>query len=435
MIFKTSKKWLSLLRCIAIGFMSVHLTLISACGSSSANKSNFSIVRVDTDSSFISGGKRSGWHLAPTAAVDKEGIVYIAWTASFEDKTDVLLARSEDGGRSFSHAKVVNDVPGVVAGGNSQVRPVVATGPKREIAVVWADSRSNPRQLEGLDIYCAISKDGGQIFSPSVRVNDDQGMIPQSFSDVALDSNGHIYVVWLDSRTQSDSDQRQRDVHFAKSIDGGKTFRNNANVTATQKHGVCVCCRPDIWVSESGRIFVAFRNAKENIRDIYLSKSEDGGNTFLPPMRVGYNNWELWGCPSDGPAITGFDNQLLVAWMDAQSGAGKIYFTRSKREDKTFEKEAELLPADKDTHRSHPVFAQDSRGDLYLAWEESVNGRMDIALAKSSDGGKTFQPMERHLASEGIRRGSPWLVSGSKSIYLVWSEEKEGGRHIYLARM
>ena len=58
MIFKASEKWRSLLRCTAIGFMSVHLVLMSACRSSGAMESD--IVFLDNYSEAIAQAKTTG---------------------------------------------------------------------------------------------------------------------------------------------------------------------------------------------------------------------------------------------------------------------------------------------------------------------------------------------------------------------------------------
>ena len=424
-----------------LGFLAATLLAGVACNTGSGVRVESVIVRVDTESSFLSSGERSGWHLAPTAATGKDGTLYVVWTGSVEDRTDVLLAHSEDSGRSFTDARVVNDVAGVAATGSSQVRPIVATGPQGEVIVVWADKRRKLGMRGGVDIYSAISTDDGMTFGPSVRVDGGTGMASQPFLDAEVDQNGVIYVVWLGSQRTSDSDRWHLDVYFAKSTDGGKTFQANVNITAAQGHGVCECCRPDIWVGEGGEIYISYRNSKENIRDIYLSRSDDGGQSFLPPERVGYNNWELRGCPSDGPTIVGTKGGPLVVWMDGKSGTGKIYRSRWNAERRSFDKEAELFPSGDGTNRRHPTLVQSAGAedsterDLYLAWEESLDGNKDIALAQSSDGGRTFQPVEWHSEIESGSGRSPWLVSGPRDTYLVWTEEADRNRHIYIVRL
>ncbi len=58
MIFKTSQKWCSFLCCTAIGFMSVHLFLMSACRSDAAMKSD--IVWIDNYSEAIAQALTTG---------------------------------------------------------------------------------------------------------------------------------------------------------------------------------------------------------------------------------------------------------------------------------------------------------------------------------------------------------------------------------------
>jgi hypothetical protein len=39
------------------------------------------------------------------------------------------------------------------------------------------------------------------------------------------------------------------------------------------------------------------------MRDIAFAKSSDGGRRFGPLVKVSEDNWELNGCPEDGPAM------------------------------------------------------------------------------------------------------------------------------------
>jgi hypothetical protein len=46
-----------------------------------------------------------------------------------------------------------------------------------------------------------------------------------------------------------------------------------------------------------------FRNALEGSRDLYLTRSSDGGRTFEAAGKVGTGTWRLEGCPMDGGGL------------------------------------------------------------------------------------------------------------------------------------
>ena len=68
-----------------------------------------------------------------------------------------------------------------------------------------------------------------------------------------------------------------------------------------------------------GDVFVAYRNNRHHVRDIYLSASHDDGQTWSDPVRAGFGRWKVFSCPADAPAIvTDEDGRVHLAWMDAR---------------------------------------------------------------------------------------------------------------------
>lgn len=51
--------------------------------------------------------------------------------------------------------------------------------------------------------------------------------------------------------------------------------------------------------SPEGEIAVMFRNAIEGARDLYLTRSHDGGRMFEPAARLGSGTRKLEACPMD----------------------------------------------------------------------------------------------------------------------------------------
>jgi hypothetical protein len=47
-----------------------------------------------------------------------------------------------------------------------------------------------------------------------------------------------------------------------------------------------------------------FRNWIDGSRDMYVTTSNDGGNTFQPAEKMGLGTWKLKACPMDGGGIS-----------------------------------------------------------------------------------------------------------------------------------
>lgn len=95
--------------------------------------------------------------------------VYVAYAASGGgmDEADIFFIRSTDGGTSWSAPLLVND-DGTQT---DQFHPVMAVKPDGTIDLAWYDKRSRNAD-DRWDVYLATSRDGGRSFSPNVRISD-----------------------------------------------------------------------------------------------------------------------------------------------------------------------------------------------------------------------------------------------------------------------
>jgi hypothetical protein len=89
---------------------------------------------------------------------------------------DAMVSRSADGGASWDAPVKVND--NVEAGlGTDQYQPGVAVDVAGRVASCFYDRRRDPANFQ-IDRFCAVSKDGGQTWSPNTR------QTPRSFAPI-----------------------------------------------------------------------------------------------------------------------------------------------------------------------------------------------------------------------------------------------------------
>src|SRR5690606_9850951 len=201
----------------------------------------------------------------PTVAVDpRTGTAYVAWVGVQSGNADVYLARIE---RGEAGAPVrVNDIPGDAAP-HEQAPAQVAVAPNGDVLVLWQNNTPvEGRRFPASDLRLARSTDGGRTFEPAVTVNDDAGGLPSShtFHDIAVAPDGTVYVSWIDSRERDraraalgivedatmghggnggaaaaagEADLPSSDVRVARPTDGGRTFEPGGGVAAGLRRG------------------------------------------------------------------------------------------------------------------------------------------------------------------------------------------------------
>jgi hypothetical protein len=161
-------------------------------------------------------------------AVGPNGEIYVAWAMG----ETVIFDRSLDSGETWlDHDILVSDMPGgwdIDIPGISRCNGMPVTvcdlseGPYRgTVYINWADIRNG---AEDTDIWLAKSTDGGSTWSAPQRINDDPPGKQQFFTWMTIDqTNGYLYFVFYDRRNYNDN---LTDVYMAVSRDGGETFIN-----------------------------------------------------------------------------------------------------------------------------------------------------------------------------------------------------------------
>jgi hypothetical protein len=132
------------------------------------------------------------------------------WELARTGNSDIYYARSGDGGLTFSPSRRINDD----AGEATQAFPSLTANADGQVALAWEDFRDGESQ-----VYMVKSTDGGQNFTPNVRVNDDGENDAGHFHpSVAVDAHGRAYVIWTDERNNrfAAHGEEGNDVYFAR---------------------------------------------------------------------------------------------------------------------------------------------------------------------------------------------------------------------------
>lgn len=158
--------------------------------------------------------------------VGPAGEVYIAWGGP----KGIVIDKSTDGGWTFGKDRIVTSlaggwdlpVPGLERHNGMPVAAVdLSSGPNRGTVYV----NFIDERLGDPDVFVTASKDGGVTWSAPTRVNDDSKGAAQMFTWMAVDqADGAVNVVFHDRRGQSGT---MTGVTIARSIDGGRTFVNH----------------------------------------------------------------------------------------------------------------------------------------------------------------------------------------------------------------
>lgn len=153
----------------------------------------------------VDGAPLAGDQLYPSVAALQTGGVVIAWEDRRKGHTTILYSHAASGGKFAAPAQMNEtrrDARNAGVGpGTGAMRVALAAGAGNSVAAVWSDKRDF---LSGYDVYAAFSTDGGAHFGANQMVQDSFGdNIPQWHPAIAGDRSGKLAVVWDDNRDGS----------------------------------------------------------------------------------------------------------------------------------------------------------------------------------------------------------------------------------------
>jgi hypothetical protein len=245
----------------------------------------------------------------PVMAVDSTGTVNVAWEDNRWSDWDIYFARSTDSGETWSNANRVNTAPS----STTQIHPTMDVDSSGTIYIAWEDEINGNE-----DIYLGISSDGGVTWSdPSIKVNTDATTTDQTKPSLSAGGEGIMTLVWQDNRNLNP------DIYCAISVDGGATW-TDPNIKINTDIGVTWQQNPAVAVSHTGTVYIIWHDDRNGNSDIYFSYSVDaGGNWTNPNLRV--NDDSGGQTQRIATVAVGTNGPVFMAWEDNRADPDDIY--------------------------------------------------------------------------------------------------------------
>ena len=238
------------------------------------------------------------------------------------------------------------------------------------------------------DVRLSYSTDDGRTWAASFTPHHDGTETEHGFASLFQMPGAGLGVVWLDGRAmQSDTPSATAVGEVGAMSLRFATFDRQWTQTSERPVDlrVCECCPTTAVVTADGLI-TAFRNrGNEEVRDIYVSRFENG--TWTEARAVHDDGWQINGCPVNGPMLSTRGRDVVIAWFNAKDNEGHVFVAFSGDAGRTF----------------GPPIRLDDRAAL---------GRVDVELLADGSALASWIEYADRLAEFRVRRIEP---TGSRS--------------------
>jgi hypothetical protein len=286
----------------------------------------------------------------PMLYFDMLGNAYYCHLGPFGN-TGILIARSSDGGATWSSSKKIYGNNGSVPFMDKEwlTSDRSETPFKNNLYISWTqfDKYGSKNPKDSSRILFSRSTDFGETFSLPIQISKYLGDAKDGDSTVegavpCVSPDGKVYVAW----------SGPQGIVFTKSTDGGLTFP--AEKPVVQQIGGWTYDIPGIYRSNGlpftdcdisnseyrGTIYINYSDSTNGDHDIFIIKSTDEGETWSLPIRVNddkiANGKEQFMSHFCVDPVTGVINVLFYDRRNYEDNKTDVYIARSSDGGETF---------------------------------------------------------------------------------------------------
>lgn len=257
----------------------------------------------------------------PELTASADGRVILSWVEKIGEKRHVLRFAARDTA-GWSEARTVAegenwfvnwaDFPSVIA---------LADG---SLAAHWL-VKSGPGTY-AYDVQISRSKDNGQTWGRPVVPHTDGTQTEHGFVSLLPLQDGRLGAVWVDGRATKDlKDNHEEDgplpvsmaLRYAAIDADGKLSDE-----AVLDERICECCQTSAALTSEGPIAVYRDRSEREVRDIHFVRRQ--GKGWSEPQTVHGDNWEINGCPVNGPSVAAAGRRVALAWFTGEGNSPRV---------------------------------------------------------------------------------------------------------------
>ena len=339
------------------------------------------------------------------------------WVPNLEPSDDYHIIAAKDG-YSVDQTYPVN---------NNPVSPDYNPQPTKPDAIVIANSITAIGF--SIDILGYLNIQTVNYNNPqNWKVSASLGIDSQTEVAVEIDSGDNLFSVWLDDRDGPERFYAQKYSYNSGTGLYEKQWTNDLQITtANNKRD------PRIAVSGTANFYIIGADDRNGNQDIFLEKynSADGANIW-DGVKV---NLDANNADQIKPDVTvDSSGNIYTAWMDNRNGNWDIYAQKYDADKNNLWVADLKINSDAGVaDQINPRIITDDEDNLYVVWEDEINGDKDIFLAKFDPTGNTlFAGRKINTDSSGLNQYEPAIIfDGSDYFYISWSDKRNCQPDIY----
>jgi hypothetical protein len=176
------------------------------------------------------------------------------------------------------------------------------------------------------DVHIALSKDNGQTWGRPIIPHTDGTQTEHGFVSLIPLSDGRVGAVWVDGRATKDvKEGHDEDAPLPVSMQlryAAIDADGRLSDEAVLDERICECCQTSVVMTSEGPIAAYRDRSDKEVRDIHFVRRQ--GEGWSGPRPVHADNWEINGCPVNGPSIAADGRRVVLAWFTGEGDSPRV---------------------------------------------------------------------------------------------------------------
>ncbi len=347
----------------------------------------------------------------PTLTVLSTGRILVGWKEADTHAGPGLrvgFCYTTDEGHTFSP----NILMEPIAPGGAQSDPWLVSDTADNAYFVFLEYEAG----EGMGV--AKTTDGGVTWQSPTQASDTTGFDDKE--TMCVDAAGNLYMMW--DHFYTDSNAR---LVFTKSTNGGASFEPTLALGEWEDRGGI----PYITCTPNGTLYATTWDYFQSAPDrIYITKSVDFGNSWTAPIQV--NTWGYQDIALITVCATDSNHNVYICFAAGSAANREVYVTKSTDGGNSWSIPVQVNDVSTGMQRMVEMHI-DAEDTVHVAWLDARNDEWDIYYSQSTDGGATFSENVK-ITSEGFpltftRPGDYFTLRTGPTgkLYIVWTDGRK----------
>lgn len=349
----------------------------------------------------------------PNLTVSADGRVYLSW-----------IERLEGGRFSLRYSTLEKSewaAPKTIAEGsdwfvNWADFPSMAVLPDGTLAAHWL-VKSGSSTFD-YDVTISRSFDGGRTWEKPFIPHRDGVKAEHGFVSLFAAGDGNLAAVWLDGREMKPSSDGHghgnMTLRYVKIMKDGSLTDEAALDTR-----VCECCQTSAAMTSEGPVVVYRDRSESEVRDISIVRLVKG--RWTDPRPIFPDDWQINGCPVNGPSIAATGKRVAVAWYTGVGNTPRVKLVFSQDAGANFGKPV-VVDDGNPLGRVETLMLDD--GSALVCWLERVQGGGEVRMRRIHPDGKVDPAVTVSTTGTARSNGFPQMALSGNRIIFAWTGKK-----------